>query len=613
MDENKHEEPVVNNNFPAQFSDAWYRLIADTTLDWETFVDPQGNYVYCSPACERITGYPPEAFLESPEFLLSLVYPEHRAAVAQHFTEDPLQRQASVLVYRLRAKNGEERWIEHLCRPLLDAQGVYRGQRASNRDVTQARQSEGDARKQERLWEEAQRITQLGSYEIDMVNNQVHWSQETYRIVGLDPNEPPPSPENFARYIHPEDAAEVYQNYERCLQTGEGFRLDYRIVRPSGEVRYIRSLASVVKNGAGRVTGMIGTFQDITERKQLEAVAARSAQVLALFVENAPAAIAMLDREMRYLAYSRRYLQDYNLHDQNLLGRSHYEVFPEISEPWKEIHRRCLAGAIERREEDPFPRQDGTLDWVRWEIRPWHEANGEIGGILLFTEVITARKLAEDQLRASLEEKDTLLREVHHRVKNNLAAILGLIDIQRSETENAEARGLLHDLANRIQSMATIHEKLYQAEGLTKINFHEYLLSFVTHLRTTFHTTTPVDCRVAAAGVELSLDAAVPCGLIVNELVTNAFKYAFPEGKPGVAGDQRCEVLISMRAAGDGYILVVADNGVGLPKDLDWRTARTLGLRLVKMLGEHQLGGRLAVDSSAGTQITLTFNPERWR
>lgn len=134
------------------------------------------------------------------------------------------------------------------------------------------------------------------------------------------------------------------------------------------------------------------------EAKNIELM--RSENQLRLIVEHSPAAIAMLDREMRYLVTSRRWILDYRL-DGDVLGRSHYDIFPELPERWKEIHRRCLAGAVERCEEDPFPRADGTLDWVRWEIRPWRDAGGDIGGLIVFSEVITQRYVAERERRES--------------------------------------------------------------------------------------------------------------------------------------------------------------------------------------------------------------------
>jgi len=166
-----------------------------------------------------------------------------------------------------------------------------------------------------------------------------------------------------------------------------------------------------------------------------------------LFIENAPAAIAMLDRNMRYLCASRRWLRDYRLESQDIIGRSHYELFPEIPERWREIHRRCLAGATESCDEDPFPRQDGALDWVRWEILPWLEASGQIGGIMIMSEVITDRKNAELALLESeklrfeaqkLEGLGTLAAGVAHNINNVLSIIMGTASMQGENAADAE-------------------------------------------------------------------------------------------------------------------------------------------------------------------------------
>ncbi|MBI4621565.1 MAG: PAS domain-containing protein [Desulfobacterales bacterium] len=140
-------------------------------------------------------------------------------------------------------------------------------------------------------------------------------------------------------------------------------------------------------------------------------------QLFRQFIENTPAPIAMFDRDMKYIMTSRRFLTDYNLKIRDIIGRSHYEVFPEIPERWKEVHRRCLAGATEKAEDDSFPRSDGGLDWVRWEIQPWYDANGEIGGIILFSEVITERKRAEKALSNSVERYG----ELFNRMSNGVA------------------------------------------------------------------------------------------------------------------------------------------------------------------------------------------------
>jgi two-component system, cell cycle sensor histidine kinase and response regulator CckA len=159
-----------------------------------------------------------------------------------------------------------------------------------------------------------------------------------------------------------------------------------------------------VKDEAGKYYGRIWTFRDITLRRQAEQVLAEREQQLSLFIQQSPVALAMFDRDMRYLAVSQRWLTDFRLGERNIVGESHYDVFPEIPERWKDIHQRCLAGAVERCEEDAFVRADGLTDWLRWEVRPWRDPRGNIGGIVIFSEDITRRKRTE----AALQESQTL-------------------------------------------------------------------------------------------------------------------------------------------------------------------------------------------------------------
>ena len=174
--------------------------------------------------------------------------------------------------------------------------------------------------------------------------------------------------------------------------------------RKDGSWIWTSTTARDVKDDAGNILYYEGFSTAVTESKQIQEKLQTSERTLKLFIEYAPAAIAMFDRDMKYIAASRRYFEDYRLPDTDIIGRSHYEIFPEIPARWKEIHKRCLAGATETAEQDPFPRADGTLDWVRWEILPWYEPSGVVGGVILFSEVITERKQMEAKLRKSEEQ-----------------------------------------------------------------------------------------------------------------------------------------------------------------------------------------------------------------
>jgi PAS domain S-box-containing protein len=154
--------------------------------------------------------------------------------------------------------------------------------------------------------------------------------------------------------------------------------------------------------------GSVHVAHDVTERKRAEEALTESEMRLRLFIEHAPAALAMFDTGMRYLSVSRRWLSDYGLGKSDLIGKSHYDIFPEMTAEWREAHRRGLAGEVLRAEADRFDRADGSVQWVRWEIRPWHTAAGEVGGIVIFAEDITERKKAEEALRESETQFRTL-------------------------------------------------------------------------------------------------------------------------------------------------------------------------------------------------------------
>jgi PAS domain S-box-containing protein len=213
---------------------------------------------------------------------------------------------------------------------------------------------------------------------------------------------------------------------------------------------------------------------------------------------------------------------------------------------------------------------------------------------------VTQRVLAEERLRASLREKEALLKEVHHRVKNNLQVVSSLLGLQARVIADPVTRKQFEESQYRIQSMALLHETLYQSDNLASIDFSEYIRRLAEQLFRSYGSSRHVQLRIELAELHFHVDAAVPCGLIVNELMSNALKYAFPRGKHGVIRVQLGEVR-----PGEAE-LVVADNGVGIPAGVDWSTARTLGLRLVRTLAE-QIQGKVELDRSLGTCFRVNF------
>ena len=274
-------------------------------------------------------------------------------------------------------------------------------------------------------------------------------------------------------------------------------------------------------------------------------------------------------------------------------------IHPEDREAVAERHRKRLAGEkVPNLYDIRIVDKQGKVKWIqinavlfKWEGRP---------ATLNFLSDITARKLSEGKIIASLQEKEVLLREVHHRVKNNMQVISSLLNIQSRHIDNPQAREKFRESQSRIKSMALIHEKLYKSENLSMVDFSSYIQNLVVHLYH-FYGRSPdkINFVIKSREVFLNVNKAIPSGLIVNELVSNALKHAFPNQKQG-------DLRIEFHNSGGKFKLLVQDNGIGFPEKLDFRNTETLGLQLVDML-VGQLEGTIRRLECQGTGFEIQF------
>ena len=427
--------------------------------------------------------------------------------------------------------------------------------------------------------------------------------------------------------------APVFENGEAVLDvevTGQTPKLP-------GVQRYWLTSYFPIKTEGGEVVAMAGAVQDITDRKRMEDELRGSDQRFRLLFENIPAAVAMFDRDMRYIITSRRWLTSYNLGERDIIGRSHYEVFPEVPERWKEIHNRCLAGASEQCEEDPFPRLDGTTDWVRWDVRPWHESKGEIGGIIIFTEVITERKIREQELfqaRQAAEEanraKSRFLANMSHELRTPMNGFLGVLQLllggyagplvtkQRELLIKADkaARSLLLIIGDILDLSKIEAGKLFinEAPFLVRECVTESVEFFSTEIQ---HKGLDVSSNIAADVPEKLLGDQLRLRQVLINLIGNAIKFT----------DQgRVEVKVAtgneLPTGKTELTFIITDTGIGIPnekKDLLFRpfsqadssdTRRYggtgLGLTISRQLVE-MMGGAISFESTEGIGSSFYF------
>ncbi len=307
-------------------------------------------------------------------------------------------------IQQVAVQDGTKRWIDNRKYPIGGPDGEIIGIFGIAPEITNHIETQERLRESEGWLRDAQEIAGLSSYVLDIPNKKWIVSAELATLLGIG--------EDYDRgfeqlwpLIHPDDRPEMAKRLEGYF-SGElnAFDSEYRIVRHrDGAVRWVHTRGRLELDAEGKPLALRGTVQDITDRKQAEATLRESKELLQMFVEHAPVGLAMFDREMRYVAVSRRWKEIHDLGGREMVGHSHYEFFSNLPEGWKETHRRALAGETIKPGEASMERADGSQQWLQREIRPWYAGDGQIGGIIIFSEDITERKAVDAALRESKE------------------------------------------------------------------------------------------------------------------------------------------------------------------------------------------------------------------
>lgn len=389
---------------------------------------------------------------------------------------------------------------------------------------------------------------------------------------------------------------------------------------PAGHLpihRFLSAPALISETLVGQVA-VANSDRDYTEEDLL--IIERLATLYAIAIQHWRAEETLRESEERYrrlVEYSPDGIMVHNLHElvfanmavskilgaanpEELVGKPIIEIIhPDYREIVEERLRIEEEGKAVPLIEEKFLRLDGTPIDVEVMSIPCNYR----GKLYVHSVVrdITERKKADEQISSSLKEKEMLLREIHHRVKNNMQVISSLLSLQSEQIKDKNYLEMFKDSKNRVLSMSLVHENLYQSKDLAKIDFNAYIKDLANNLLQSYGMTGKIAFNINVDEVSLGVDSAIPCGLIINELITNSLKHAFPNGREG-------EIKIIILKTNENEMeLIVGDNGVGMPEGIDFRKTESLGLHLVTMLAENQLNGTINLNRNKGTEFKIEF------
>jgi PAS domain S-box-containing protein len=480
-------------------SEAFYRNLFENSLVGISQALPDGRLVRCNLAYARMYGY------ASPGEIIAGV-----TDIGQELYADPNERKRILAILKakgvmepteikVRRRDGTLFVVLAGAREIRDAEGKLICYQAEHVDVTPLKQVEDALRETSKRLRLALASAKAGTWDWDIKTGDIEWSPQMFELFGLDPRTSSASFETWRKVVHPEDVELAGGRINQALKQRMQLDSDYRVVFPDGRVRWINAQGEGVYDDSGRPTQMIGTCQDISDRKQ-----------------------------------------------------------------------------------------------------------------------------TEEQIRASLLEKEILLKEIHHRVKNNLQIISGLLTLQAAQIDDERLQLIIKDSQSRIWTMALIHQTLYQSGNMAAVDMADYIHTLASNLLSSHaRVAMPPTVRFELQPLHLAIDKAIPLALIVNELLTNALKHAFPDGRAGeirislqerrgvksFAPTKDADTILPDRDSVPAFELIVADNGVGLPAGFDVKTQKSLGLQLVVMLTK-QLDATLAIESKGGTSahVIVTAN-----
>ncbi len=504
----------------------------------------------------------------------------------------------------LLSRDGREYQIADSAAPIRNAAKEIVGVVLVFSDVTEQYKVRAALERSSALLERIGEMAKVGGWELDVRTMVPYWSLETARIHEVD-NPTAPVLSRAIEFYAPEARTTIQGAIQAAIENATPWDMELPLTTAKDRNIWVRTQCSVVVEDGKAVT-LLGALHDITERKLAEVALIESEARYRRIVNAADEGIWLTDTNGLTSFVNTKMAQMLGYSQAEMLGQPIVQfLWHDGPSSVEEIVLRRLPD-ISERHDLKFARKAGGMLWGLVATNPIFDASGNYTGTLTMIADITERKEAEAALRQSVADKEALLKEVHHRVKNNLQVINSLLRLEIARLSNDGARTVLSDMQGRIRAMALLHDTLYRSGTFAAVDLSVYVRQLVVQINRALNAKSgQIQTVFNVDVVQVGMDQAIPCGLLVNELVSNAFKHGFPDVQGG-------EIRIDLHAVDGGpqLRLRVSDTGVGLASDFEARRKKSLGLQLVSDLA-GQLGGHLEIGAGPMAEFAVTFTPVR--
>ncbi|MDI6643959.1 MAG: PAS domain S-box protein [Methanobacteriaceae archaeon] len=623
-------------------SEKRYRLIAENASDMISRHDLETNYLFVSPACKHVLNYEPDELVGHSAF--EFIHPDDWDLTKKTLKDVLTKKDITSVTYRIRKKNGLYTWIESTAKALHDPHsGSVIEIIVSSRDVSERKKAEKDLKESEAYYrtifentgtatiivEEDMTVSlantefeKLYGYKREEIEGRKKWTEfvaDTHLEAMLEYHE--------KRRIDPDSAP---RNYE------------FKFVNRNGEIKDVLTTVAIIPSTSKSLVSLL----DITERKQSRIALERELKIQKALeriyeplispkssIKNITDSVleeaerltdslfgyaVVIDNAGKITNYSISSLD-------NVLSVKDLEI--KLKKNAEGKYDGLLGRSLNTKKSFYLNEIDEDIEFsglknikdLKFLSAPVMLANELVGQISLFksddyseNDLAAVKRLCEfyslaiqrmhdeDKIKRSLRDKELLLREIHHRVKNNLQIVTSLLNLQSRKIDDNEAVDVFKESQNRVKSMAIIHEQLYQSADLAYIDFELYIKQLISYLSDSYNVNRyKIKTEIIADSISLNIDTAMPLALIINELVSNSLKYAFPDSEEG-------NIRVELKKEDGMYKLTVSDDGIGLPEDISVENTKTLGLQLIHSL-TMQLDGEITVDLTNGTKFNIRF------